>query len=154
MITNLAAVLVLALAVNAEPAAQPPSPPPSAVATMDAKIKQDRIDKATKDIAAKTKELSKIVDPKTDQEKATKSALLESIRALSIERKWLKGELTPSATAAAVVVAKDELAKAKEAGKATDGEEKKLARATAENDEIKKLEAAEKPAKPKDAEPD
>lgn len=152
--------MLLSLTLAAAPADVPAK---SAVESMDAKVKAERIAKVTKSIADHEKVL-KLFTPEAiaNEEKtfpgsgrprgmraAVKEAT-EKLPGLHIELRWLKGELTPANTEAAVKTAEEALAKAEKDKTPTDTAKAALAKATAERDEVARLEKAEKP---KDAEP-
>ncbi len=144
---------LLALSLFAEP-----SPPPSAVATMDAKVKAERVAKVTKSIAYHENVLKLFApeaianeektSPGSGRPRGMRAAVKEAtekLPILRIELRWLKGELTLVGTEAAVKVAEEALAKAEKDKTPTEATKAALAKATTERDEVARLEAAEKP---------
>jgi hypothetical protein len=156
---NMLTALILSLALAAADPVAPPAK--SAVETMDSKTKAERVAKVSRNLARDEKILveltpQNIANTRTHNENAADGKVRERARCEAaipqyrVELSWLKGELTPTNTEAAVKTAEDALAKAEKAKQPTNALKTALAKATAERDEVARLEAAEKP---KDEEP-
>lgn len=137
-----------------------PEPAESAVPKMDAKVKAQRIDRATKTIADYEGMLPNLTPEKIAAAKerdartgstsaASKEKTLTKITAalpkLRVEIRWLKGDLTLAGTEAAVAAAQEALAKAEKDKSPQEAPKAALETATFERDEVRRLEEAEKP---------
>jgi ribonuclease HI len=155
----LAATVALALTALPSPAlaGEEAKAPASAVATMDAKVKAERIKKVDQQIFKLEHLLSKIdgyiaqakKDGQNEQQIQAlvndKAKATASLPKLKIELRWLKGEATLAGTEAAVKVAEEALTKAEKDKAPLEAPKAALEKATFERDEIERLEAAEKP---------